>query len=399
MSVPAGERVAVPAPFAIESGQPSRRIADIEVLRALAVSMVLYEHMPLNLVFWHSEALWGVSAFLRGWVGVDLFFAISGFVIARSLLPILVNERDTTTFVLQTARFWLRRAWRLLPTAWLWLVVPLLLCVVWNRSGVLYDVRANFAALVASVMDVANFRVGALYGVKPIGVAFPYWSLSLEEQFYLLLPVAVFLFRRWLALPLLALVVLQFDSGVTTTGMMVRPGAISLGVLLAMWEGSESWRLLAPSVLGRNRVARWFAVGGLVFLLMAVGIDGNYISQCRVGLIAILSGVLVWLASYGRGYVCAPGWLRRPLLWLAARSYAIYVIHVPVYLSFHEFWFRWRPGTAPHGWVAGIYVMIALATIGLLAWLNDMVFADRLRRHGAVVAARLGTARLASPRG
>ncbi|MCQ8279201.1 acyltransferase [Acetobacteraceae bacterium KSS8] len=368
-----------------------RRIADIEVLRAFAVSMVLFEHLPLNLVFWHSRLLWGVTTFLRGWVGVDLFFAISGFVIARGLLPELVGERDPTGFVLRTVRFWVRRAWRLLPTAWVWLLVPMVLCVAWNRSGALFDVQANFGALVAAVMDVANFRVGALFGVKPTGVAFPYWSLSLEEQFYLLLPVAIFLFRRWLALPLLALVVLQFWGGVTPLGMMVRPGAISLGVLLAMWEGSKSWHMLAPDVLGRSRLARWSVIGVLLFLMMALGNDGIFISRCRVALIAILGVALVWIASYGRGFVCQAGWARRPLLWLAARSYAIYVIHIPVYLSLHEAWFRWKPATAPHGWVAAIYVMVAFVTIGLLAWLNDAVFADRLRRQGAVVAAGLGT--------
>src|SRR5690606_16205729 len=63
------------------------RILDIEVLRALAVIGVVVHHARDNLFTWTSPGLERLAVYFGGWVGVDLFFVISGFVIARSLLP------------------------------------------------------------------------------------------------------------------------------------------------------------------------------------------------------------------------------------------------------------------------------------------------------------------------
>src|SRR6516165_2846821 len=64
-----------------------RRIADIEALRGIAVIGVIVHHAHGNLITWPSRAFDSVFRYLDSWPGVDLFFAISGFVIARSLLP------------------------------------------------------------------------------------------------------------------------------------------------------------------------------------------------------------------------------------------------------------------------------------------------------------------------
>ncbi len=376
-----------------ESGPPARpvrRIAEIEVLRAFAVLLVLVEHMPLNLVYWHSTLVFGITGVLRGWVGVDLFFAISGFVIARTLLPTLLRCDRAQDIVVETLRFWIRRAWRLFPTAWLWLLVPIPLCLAFNHTGVFYTLRANADALVAGMLEVENFRVGALYGVKPIGVAFPYWSLSLEEQFYLALPLAAFVFRRWIALPLLALVVMQFEAIVTPLQMSLRTGAICAGVLLALWEGSPTWRLAAPRALASSRMARIAAVGLPLLFMTMLGSDQTVIVPFRVGMIALLSAFLVWMASYDAGLVWRDGWSRRILLWIAERSFAVYLIHIPVFLSFHEAWFRLHPQRDPHGWVAALYVAAAFLVVFGLADANDRLFATRLRHHGARLAARFG---------
>ena len=372
------------------SARPTGRIAEIEVLRAFAVLLVVVQHVPQNLVFWHSRLLDDVTGPFQGWVGVDLFFAISGFVIARSLLPTLLRCADTDQFVIETVRFWLRRAWRLFPSAWLWLAIPILLCLCFNRSGVFLTLRPNADALVAGMLDVANFRFARTFGSSAYGVTFPYWSLSLEEQFYLVLPVAAFLFRRWIALPLLLMLLLQFEPVTTPLHMTLRTGAVCAGVLLALWEGSRTYRLMAPRGLARHRAARVAAVGVPLLFMTMLGSDQTVIVSFRLGLIALLSAFLVWAASYGRGFVWREGWSRRRLLWVAERSYALYLIHIPVYLSAHEIWFRLHRSGDPHGWVACVYVASALLALFLLAEANDRLFANRLRRYGAFVAARFG---------
>src|ERR1700733_2831409 len=95
------------------SVKQSARLPEIEVLRAIAVLMVLMEHLPVNLIFWPSYV--GDKILLNSglWCGVDLFFAISGFVIARSLLPRMAGVVDWVTFTQVAVTFWIARAWRL----------------------------------------------------------------------------------------------------------------------------------------------------------------------------------------------------------------------------------------------------------------------------------------------
>lgn len=381
---------------AVVAARPARRtIGDVEVLRAVAVLLVLDEHAPLNLIFWHSRFVDLQRDYFRGWVGVDLFFAISGFVIARSLLPQVRGCQDRGAFLVAALRFWTRRAWRLLPSAWFWLLVPLAATVLFNRSGAFGPFQASYAAAVAAVLQVANVRLAEVFGARPSGVSFPYWSLSLEEQFYLVLPVAMFLLRRRLALVLAAVAALQFAAPHTPLAMVTRSGALALGVLLALWEGRPSWRLCEPRILGRSRLARGAALAASMALLGALGSDELHIASCRLGLIAVLAAGLVWAASYDRDLLVRRGLLRRVLLWLGARSYALYLIHIPVYFTAHETWFRLAPpGAVPHGWVAWAYALAALCALLLLADLNYRIIEVPLRRKGRRIAEGIGRAAL-----
>ena len=70
------------------------RISDIEVLRGFAVLVVVAHHSRINLFSWEAPWLESLATYFGGWVDVDLFFAISGFVIARTLLPQLQASQD-----------------------------------------------------------------------------------------------------------------------------------------------------------------------------------------------------------------------------------------------------------------------------------------------------------------
>src|SRR5580693_514770 len=114
----------------------NHRIKDIELLRGIAVLFVLFEHTRFNLFGQPSEVLAFIYTHFGFWNGVDLFFAISGFVIARDLIPRLNRSDSRETFFAIAAKFWVRRAWRLWPTAWLWLALLLVATVAFKKSGI-----------------------------------------------------------------------------------------------------------------------------------------------------------------------------------------------------------------------------------------------------------------------
>nr|BFE92842.1 hypothetical protein GCM10020185_33780 [Pseudomonas brassicacearum subsp. brassicacearum] len=190
----------------------SKRIMDIELLRAVAVMGVLFHHLQGMPFPGGWPGLAALADSFQLWWGVDLFFAISGFVIGRSLIPQLRRCDSPRQFWIVTRDFWIRRAFRLLPSAWLWLLLVLFAVFFLNRSGAFGSVQANLQATLAGFLQFANLRFADAFMHYEYGASFVYWTLSLEEQFYLILPLLVFVSRRYLVWVLLAVVLVQFFS-------------------------------------------------------------------------------------------------------------------------------------------------------------------------------------------
>lgn len=131
---------------------------DIELLRGIAVLGVVFHHLQGSLFRDGLAWLGSVAAYGQFWWGVDLFFAISGFVIARSLIPQLRACTSGAQCWQRIRDFWIRRAFRLLPSAWLWLLLMLLASLFLNRSGAFGSLHANLWATVAGLLQFANFR-------------------------------------------------------------------------------------------------------------------------------------------------------------------------------------------------------------------------------------------------
>jgi peptidoglycan/LPS O-acetylase OafA/YrhL len=365
---------------------PGGRLAEVEVLRTVAVTMVLIDHFSFNLIFWHSHIPNLIFTHTGLWDGVDLFFAISGFVIARSLLPRLAGVTDWVGFTRVAVPFWIARAWRLLPSAWLWLTLPLLLCVVFNRSGAYETFPENWGMFVAGMLDVANFRVAIATGGN-IGTAFVQWSLSLEEQFYLLLPFAAFFFRRHLVVPLLIVAFAGFFVPNSQFIFMVRLWPVAFGVLLALWCPHQTYRECAPTGLAKSRAARMGLFTLLLTCLISVGAPSLKVVSFYQGPVALISVILVWIASYDSGYLWQDGWSRRVMEAIAARSYSLYLVHIPVYFAAHEIWFRLYSLANPNHLQAITVVGLALLATACVAELNHRLLEKPLREHGKWVAA------------
>ena len=354
----------------------------------MAVIGVAFHHMQGSL--FHPGLPWIAQLFRHAqfWFGVDLFFAISGFVIARSLLPQMASDAgNVRQQVGVIGAFWIRRFWRLLPSAWLWLGLILLATVTCNRSGAFGSLHANLMATLAAVFNVANFRFADAIFRYEYGASFVYWSLSLEEQFYLLLPLLVVVLRRRVDLLMVSLVLLQLCLFRTTLLMSIRTDALALGVLLAIAAPGRMYAVLRPRFLLHLRSLRVLPPCLLLACLAWLASTDPWALPLRISAIAVVSAVLVWLASYDNDYLLPESCFKRTLVWIGARSYAIYLIHVPAYFLLRELCIRLGASMTVPSW---LLALLAIGLIALLADLNYRLLEQPLRERGRRLAESFG---------
>lgn len=369
------------------------RNIEIEYLRAVSILLVLVGH-----VIWLSpyigEAVTPSFRYLSFGVGVDLFFCISGYVVSRSYVDYFDRYAGSGNFWAAARGFWLRRAYRLLPSAWLWVLVGISCSLYFNQSGAFLSVEQNLKSALAVLTFTAN--IAHMYeALAPNNV---YWSLSLEEQFYILLPFFLLLMRtpRSRIIALLLIVLVQFPLSRNPFGDTVaqylasfRIDGFAWGILIYLFSQSESYQRWRPTLLARYRVLALSVTVFLLFLLVAVPAQ-LYSSSLHMGLVAMLAACLVWLASYDRGCSFGFGGPNKVLGWLGSRSYAIYLIHMPVFKLVHELAVRYLlavdqpygPALVPYLLAGSTVLIIALAE------LNFRFVEEPMRRLGAARTGR-----------
>lgn len=328
---------------------PAPHRAEIDGLRAIAVSAVVLYHF-------------GLPGLAGGFVGVDIFFVISGFLIGG----ILWREK-TATGRLSLGRFYLRRIRRLAPA---YVAMSAAVLIVGWLVLLPYDFRETAKGVIAATVYLSNvlfFRQSGYFDTAAEDkVLLHTWSLSVEEQFYLFLPLVFLLFsrsRRGMILAFAALFLASLLSAIPLTSRAhtavfylfpFRAWELLAGVLLAVWgqERGTDWRFGTwPSWLGLALVLSGIAliqpgpgfpgwqamvpVAGTVLLLMN-GRDPNPVNRAlsmrapvMIGLISYSLYLWHWpvltLSTYVRGEYSGPletsGWITLCLIlsWLSWR--------------------------------------------------------------------------------
>lgn len=317
-------------------GATTGRLPELDGLRGVAIGLVMAYHFALV---------------PGGFIGVDLFFAISGFVITRKLLD---DVRRAPSARAAFSRFWLGRCWRLLPALMAMLAgVVVASLVMGERFG--RDDR-TFAHALAAIGGFSNwFRIAVpdLPGeARPL---LHTWSLSVEEQSYLALGLllAVFRHRARLAAALIAVVALVLGVLVPLLSLRATGAAmpyfstfarlppVAFGVgLAAWWNGAapggstsggsgrarEAWRrLLPPNDL---------AVAALLVALVPMVVTGHWdapwmfpVGTVLLGLVSI--GIVAAAVDLPDGLVRSV--LRgRVMQYVGSRSYSLYLWHFPI---------------------------------------------------------------------
>ncbi|MGQ0842690.1 MAG: acyltransferase family protein [Sporichthyaceae bacterium] len=361
-----GQRRGGPAPVATHS---DRHRPDIQALRALAVSLVVVYH------------LWPASL-PGGYVGVDVFFVISGFLITSQLLAL----RPTTARDL--ASFWAKRVRRLLPAA---LTVLLVVLLVSRFVGPTGRWSGNAAAVAASVLNVQNWWLAQRQIDYLAQFDYPspvqhFWSLAVEEQFYLFWPlvlmgcalVAARRRRSFAAIALGTLAVLvaasfvfavqgsrgpQADVAFFHTGTRIwELGAGALLAALLLHRPSSTWMLRNP----------WVACLGLATIaIAALAYSGSTPWPGFYALLPVLGTVLVIAACTPTSSLLGRAMALRPIQAIGDLSYSIYLWHWPLLVMV--------PMVAGRNLKLSDTPLILAATI-VLAWLSKRFVEDPARR-------------------
>ncbi len=318
-----------PASFATPPPDRNRTFRpDIEGLRAIAVLLVLLDHA-------------GLSQVSGGYVGVDVFFVLSGFLITGLLLK---EVRETGGVSIQ--RFYARRARRLLPAATLVLIVTVVL-----SYEVFGQLRANRVAEDArwTALFASNFRfiqqgtdyLGAQQEPSPLQ---HFWSLAVEEQFYFVWPLLILLLasvakgvhiRLKLGVALSVIIAASLAYSVHLTAIdrttayfspLPRASELAAGAMLAV---IAPWLLKLPRLAGV--VSSWAGVA--MILWAAVTFDAHTVFPGAAMMLPV-TGALLAVAG---GSIAPEGGAeiilgRSPMQWTGRISYGIYLWHWPVIL-------------------------------------------------------------------
>lgn len=358
-----------------------RRLGALDGLRALAVTAVVVYHIDDSIL-------------PGGFLGVDVFFVLSGYLITS----LLVSEHRRTGGI-GLRDFWKRRARRLWAAAWVVLAL-VALAGLWDLWGA--DRQALLPGeIFAAVAHIENYWMlgqgGYLQQFAAPSPVRHFWSLAVEEQFYLVWPLVMIgglaLVARFGRRAMWALL-LALGAASITVGLLVSPEraylgtatraiALVVGALLAWWWSSTP--LAAPENRAvRRTVAVWAAVGAAVLVAGMFVLHPHDAVMARGGFltIAVASAGVVGL-SVIPGSVAA-GLSAAPLVWIGRRSYGIYLLHWPLIVAM-------GPGRSP--WLVAL-VVVPTTLLGAMA-LHALVEQPLILRRWRPAALVSGTAVLA----
>ena len=329
---------------------------DVEGIRGLAVLVVVLFHA-------------GLAGIVGGFVGVDVFFVISGFLITGLLL----REVDRTGRI-GLPHFYARRARRLLPAAIVVLVVTLV--VAMNVVAPLDRPEVGLDGA-AAALSIGNIRFALAAGDYFSSVTTPspflhFWSLAVEEQFYLVWPALILLVarganaRRRVFVALVAVVAISLAANLIVTdvaanwafySLPTRAWELGLGGLLAV--GSVALARIPGPIVG---VVGWLGLAAIAVATMTI--DSSLPYPGAAALLPV-AGTVALIAGGSRAY--GPGRLLSvtPLRFLGRISYSLYLVHWPIFVL-APMLLGSEPDEVARLGLVGLSILVALASWALI---------------------------------
>nr|WP_310310824.1 acyltransferase family protein [Hydrogenophaga palleronii] len=333
---------------------------DIDGMRAIAVTAVVIHHAFPHLL-------------PGGFVGVDIFFVLSGYLISTIILRSLVDGHFTFS------DFYIRRVKRIFPA--LLLVLIFTAAMGWQRL-IPSDYAELGKHLLGGAAFISNFLLWQEAGYfdseslsKPL---LHLWSLAIEEQFYLLWPLCLYLLHRWRLSAIRSIALILLVSFFVNLALVsdhpvaafynpaARVWELMLGALLAAIQlHPAGWRgllgLPATQKQAPEQAAAWMAWAGA--LLLGLGLALLHPQRAFPGAWALLPtlGTVLLIAAGPNSLINRTLLASRPMVWVGLISYPLYLWHWPLLTFAHL-----RAGDTPAWTTQLTWVAVAI----LLAWLT-----------------------------
>jgi peptidoglycan/LPS O-acetylase OafA/YrhL len=343
-----------------------RHLPQLDGLRAFAILPVLLTHSWPD----YPSLTWLGKLGPAGWIGVDLFFVLSGFLITG----ILIDAKGSENYF---RNFYIRRGLRIWPLYfailfYMFLIVPHI--ASWGAEQ--FD--SQHFAWYYYVVYVQNFLYGT-HGPFPLAVT---WSLAIEEHFYLVWPLVVFFAKR----EHLAKILVGFIAVVTIGryfGMyhfanahnsFFRMDEMAYGALIACWMRSETFS--AAKLRKWSLVGAW-AIGPTVYCILTQA-DWSWLRSHGVVYVLLSVGFTSWMGLALTARTGSPlmKLLNNSFLRYTGKiSYGLYLFH-PIFFPYYKGWALFRWSNSLHNRILGdvITLIAEMALLYLVAGLSWRFF-------------------------
>ena len=341
-----------------------QRIDSLDGFRAIAITAVLGFHAP---IMW-PQIPWTIDPMREGgFIGVDMFFVLSGFLITS----LLIKEHSDTGTV-NFKKFFLRRSARLIP--------PLLLCIVVSFGLAIRfeeDLRVFLSTATLAVVYIYNW--GVVLDLKDSLQIGHLWSLSLEEQFYSAIAIVVYLYMRLTKILSLQKFIVITSLSIISWSIFAKIYILRTGDMSANWvhlyfrtdlRADTFFIGSLTAVFRQNNLTKptnlinmtfFPSVFVLLIYMISANIQNAFNYRGGLTIVATASAFVILAASYP-GTIAERFLSSRPLKAIGLLSYSIYLIHMPVFNAL-------SPNNASMKYVLGVpLALIAVLLYSILSY-------------------------------
>ena len=347
----------------------SKMRVDIQALRGFAVLIVLFYHAKFDF-------------FERGFLGVDVFFVISGYLITRLVKEGI--ENGTFTF----SDFYFRRAKRLLPSAYVTIICSIIAAPFFLASTELSDFRAQVIGAVTFTVNMVLWSQSGYFGgtaeLKPL---LHMWSLAIEEQYYFLLPAILFFLpsRFWKLFAAMAVLV---SLGLCVFLLKHTPSAAFY--LLP----TRAWELALGSVgvlfAGGPRLRKMVKIAFIPAVVVLLVLPFVSISALHPGPDAFLICLATLVVIVRQHSILQSGPALRAMARVGDLSYSLYLVHWPVFAFFNNSWMGASGISTPIVWKVSLIALSLVLAVLLNRFVEEPARRLQIRKSYRVLFRTVG---------